>query len=203
MVVVEHVLQTMSDTEQLSIQMANSRAVRELVQEYNTLVLSLDRPESGSNRLLADGEMCGADFKLYIAFLTAYEQMRLLNRYLSYLPLPIVLPVIMNPAPVLPALPPPPPPPPAPVRDRDDDDEDDTPSTPESEALEERESNRFKRKVFRVVIYGSAALLLMLFGVMVAIMVYNHTTPNNPVVKTLMETAVELIKILIGATTSK
>jgi len=202
MVVVEHVLQSMSDTEQLSIQMAESRAVRELVQEYNTLVLALDRPESGSNRLLADGDMCGADFKLYIAFLTAYEQMRLLNRYLSHLPLPIVLPVIMNPVPVPPALPPPPPALPPP-RVEHDDDEDDEPPTPETDALEERESKRFKRNVFRGMVYTCLALVLVMVGAMVAIMVVNHTTPDNAIIKTLMETSVDLIKILIGATSSK
>lgn len=181
MLVIDHVLLTVSNTKTLGILMAESPAIAELVQDYNTLINDSPKPNNGEERMIAKGDMFGSDLKLYIAMMTAYEQMKLMNRYLSNLaaaPTPAKKKVV-------------------PVAEETDDADAES-TIDHSDVKEDRQLRRFMIKTLFITVM---VLLFIVIGAVIAIMVHNHSVPDNVLIKTIMQTAAEIIKILFSTNT--
>jgi hypothetical protein len=182
--VVEHVLRKIRDDQHLAGQINDSDAVAELVKQYNSIALGNGAIQR-TDLYVATGETYGSDFKRYITYLPASEQLRLLNHYLSHFPMSAQGDVKREDG----------------EEDKEDEDEEEKDKKPtpyDAQVAKEERQRRFW--LLKTVVYSTLALMFILVGAMVAIMVHNHSMPDNALIKTFMETAIELIKILFPPT---
>ena len=77
-----------------------------------------------------------------------------------------------------------------------------TPTEDEDEESMEQEERRLKHWMLKLRTYGAIALVTFFFvivGAMIVLMVQNHQLPNNAIFGTLLTTATEIIKVMIGS----
>jgi hypothetical protein len=191
---VELVLKKVKDDKHLTDQITQSKAIRELVTAYNNVALlpvaSRHRADDNTTGLYTvGGETYGSDLKRYISYLPSADQLRLLNQYLTHFPHSNKGDVIHEDLDDIDAA----------IADAEDDTADDPkPKVVESEAA--REERKLRHWAIKVLIYACLFFATLVIGAMIAVMYHNHAMPDSAVFKTIMSTAVELIKILSGST---
>lgn len=171
--VVELVLRRISDDQQMNKQIAASKAVAELVHLYNDLALGSGASSRGLYAVT--GETYGSDFKSYIGFLPAGEQLKLLDRYLVMSPRAQVV---------------------APPAEPDEEAEaEEADVKPEAPAVRDERRHRFF--VIKVVICFMLFLITIVVGATIAILAKSGSL-DNTLIKSMMDTAAELAKILLS-----
>ena len=191
---VEIVLRKVKDDKHLTDQITQSKAIRELVNAYNRLALqpihAHQRADDNTNGLYTvGGETYGSDLKRYITYLPSADQLRLLNQYLTNFPHYAKGDVTHEDLDNIDL-----------VNEDDpnaDVEEVQPKAKPESEAA--REDRKMRHWAIKVVIYACLFFATLVIGAMIAVMYHNHTMPDSSVLKAILSTAVELIKILSGS----
>lgn len=182
---VELALKKIDDDKHLSVQMAHSDAVSELIHNYNNVARERD------NMSVVTSDTLGIDLKRHLAYLPAADLNRLLCQYLTHFPYYSEGDLVTetgeerrqsrrasdHPH--------------KPLEDDEDKDGADQSETPAT-----RDDRRFRHKVLLTMLIGVMILAFILVGAIIAIMFHNHAMPDSAVIKTLMNTAVEIIKIL-------
>lgn len=174
--VVELVLRRIRDDQQMNKQIAASKAVAELVHLYNDLALGGGANSRGMYAVT--GETYGSDFKSYIGFLPAGEQLKLLDRYL-----------VMSPRAQVVA-------PPAEPDETVEAEAEEADVKPEAPAV--RDARRHRFFVIKVVICFMLFLITIVVGATIAILAKSGSL-DNTLIKSMMDTAAELAKILLSA----
>ncbi len=166
--VVENILHRIKDDEHVGPAINEHESVAELVKGYNRHALTNDF-ESRGGMYVVTGETYGVDLKRYIHQLPAVEQLRLLDNYLKHFP------------------------------DNSDGDELSTAAMVhivESDAV--REERRLKHWMVKTIITFCLFSIFTLTGAVIAIMAHNKQTPDSVFIKTIMDTAAEVIKLLFS-----
>lgn len=187
----ELVLRKVKDDKHLTDQIASSKAICELVKNYNNIAL---RPPA--TRMRADdndtglytvtGETYGSDLKRYISYLPSAEQLKLLNLYLTHFPHSDKGDVIHEELDDI---------------DQIDAGDDPAPAKPESDAA--KEDRKLRHWAIKVFVYAFLFFATLVIGAMIAVMYHNHAMPDAGVFKAVMSTATEVLKILFQSTPSK
>jgi hypothetical protein len=176
--VIAHVLSSIDDDRLMFDQMENSSAIAELVQDYNRLAdYSCDDTDPDQHLYIVGRETYGRDLKQWISFLPAPERWHLMDRFLSNIT----------------------------TRARERALEAVAAPTPHKrrspwDRREENEAETDKRQLrhfaIRMVLIALFMFMVLVLAAGVTIMQKNHLLPDNVVLTAILQTAVEVAKIL-------
>lgn len=186
--VVEQILSNIANGEHIAPQMRHNQPLVKLVEAYNQFAL---HSSGGENLYSATGETYGLDLKRYVNFLPAHEQLKLLNEYLHNCEMHDIPLTVVEEIP----------------SEEEAEPERPTPTPRHLSIVQNRresdsvkEERRLRHFLIKWAAITASVLALLVTGAILSMMYHNHTAPDNALIKTVIETATAIFKVLFPPT---